>query len=155
MTRQRARPGPAPRTPEQSYLFRIIRCEPSYSMRIRNFPGGKAPLEEYAHPHIIAECQFPKKLVGRETDFVLIGRRSLHEEFGHQATSVGMLRMRGTTSEFLAALPIDVLGHLLTGVMLGGYRFIALHGAPLHRGEADINSMSFENHYEVSELEGG
>ena len=137
---------------QQPYLFKIAQVRPMYGVAVSE---GKARcrVEEFAHPVIVAECQWPRKLAGRETHLSILASRESYPRECPGGYAVGYLTMRGAVSEYLGALPIDGLFHTIQAAMMGGLQFVYLAGDQLHRGVAAIRTMTFYDSFDVAELE--
>lgn len=134
--------------PEQTFLFRLIQVKASYGIS-PNWRGTEKGLSETFHPAFIAERIAPKRCAGRKTEIVLIGKRELQDPARQQAISgMGRLTLRGKTNQFLGAMPMDMLSHLIVGAAQGMYRFITMMGTPLANGHSEISSCYFEWDYE-------
>lgn len=138
--------------PEQSFLFKIGRCEPSYGMGIGRLEKERGRLAEYYQPHFVCECLSPKKFEGQQTRIIILGDRAFDPREVRQATAIGQLTLRGKACSYLGSLPMDMLSHVVTGAILGSYRYIYMSGTPLSRGNSDITSLHFEYDFEPADF---
>jgi hypothetical protein len=138
--------------PEQSYLFQIGRCEPSYGVGIARTNREQGRLAEYYQPQFVCDCLSPKKFKGQQIRATIIGDRDLNAREVRGLTSIGSLTLRGKTCSYLGSLPMDMLSHVVTGVILGSYRYIYMSGTPLSRGHSDITSLHFDFDFEPGDF---
>lgn len=138
--------------PEQSFLFKIGRCEPTYGVGIGRLEKERGRLAEYYQPHFVCECLSPQKFNGQEARVVILGNRDFDPREVRGATSIGSLTLRGKTCSYLGSLPMDMLSHAVTGVILGSYRYIYMSGTPLSRGSSNITSLHFDYDFEPDDF---
>lgn len=153
----KARKRAAPSDAFESYLFRIEGVEPHYSCS----DGSKfqpTAQNEHLHLDVLTVCDSPPKLKGRKARFTVMGDRQLeHDQWMQKSapenhTGVGTLTMRGERSAYLGLIPFDSVWHISAMMISGGFRFIYLHGAAMHRGSARISSISFYREFDLDDV---
>lgn len=135
---------------DQSFLFRIIRCQPNYGMMLN--PMRKGHVAEYFHPRFVCECLWPRKYSGHEYTLVILGDRDFQPKEIRGAQSIGTLILRGKTCSYIGSLELQMLARVVSDVPTGLYRYISMSGSALVRGQSDIRSLFFDYDYEAADF---
>ncbi len=136
--------------PVESYVFEIVRWEPSYGFSVDQNRDREGPYREHTILEIQTSCIYPKKLAGRATHFSLSGRRGclVPPVYRHDPEwvprCVGMLELPPSGGRFYTSVPHDSLPALITPLVHRLYRYILLFGPPLSRGKSLCFSMQLE-----------
>jgi hypothetical protein len=156
MARSARRKGKTPAQEWTSFLFKIERLHSHYSFG-RGHRLTRTAFAEYLHPKIEATCLAPNKFKGRLTEFTLIGDRLLEQDLWMQTRApehegiIGTLTMRGEQSSYLGSLPYDAAWRLSPVILVGGFRYIYLHGSAMYRGTAQIRTIGFYEEFDVED----
>lgn len=132
-----------------SFLFQIEEIDPNYSFGSVTSKYDKEPYSEYAHTAILTRCLVPDNFVGRDTEFTLMGSRSITSQLNSDrpadriAECVGTLTMKNDQRRYLGSMPLDVLLAITPVILNGGLRYIYLSGSALRYGTSRITYMAF------------
>lgn len=132
-----------------SFLFKIEEIDPAYSFGSVATKYDHAPYSEHAHTVILTRCLVPDKFAGQDTEFTLIGYRSIACQLnGSKSTdrisdSVGTLTMRGDRRSYLGSMAFDTLLAIAPVILSGGLQYIYLSGSALRYGTSRITYIAF------------
>lgn len=138
-----------------TYVIEIIDWDFSYMLSVNNnkkFLDG--PYWEHTDLEMRGNIVYPEKLVGKEINVTIMADRmkarimAKPEDYDQfEPKAVGGLTIRGKQSEYLGSVPFDAYQTLCPMLSAGKIKYLVLHGHALYRGDADIRSISFQEHY--------
>ena len=141
----------------ESYVFEIVRWEPTYSLSVDQSRDRTGPFSEHAIIEIYATCLLPRKLAGRTIQLSLAGRRDILSPpvYRHDPEwiphCVGLLELRPSGGSFYASVPHDSLPFLLESLAHRMCRYVLLYGPPLSRGKSLCTSLELERSVDLED----
>lgn len=143
-----------------TYVFEIEDWEFSYSFAVnhnKNIIEG--PFWEHTDLKVKGKLAHPEKLKDKEIEVTIMGSRketrvvNKPEDYDSvEPKAVGTMTIRGKQSELLCWLPFDSFQMLCSMLNAGKIKYLMLHGQALYRGDADIRSVSFQEHFSSEDI---
>ena len=138
-----------------SYVIEIRDWEFSYSFAL---PWRKNAIEEpyweFTDIKVKGKLVHPEKFVDREIDVTVMTDRWKTRVLTKpddcrqfEPKAVGGLTIRGKESNFLGSVPFDAFQMLCSMMNAGKIKYLVLDGQSLYRGDTDIRSMRFQEHF--------
>ena len=141
----------------ESYIFEIVKWEPSYFLTVGDRKHREGPYYEHAGLDIEASCIFPENMKGRAANFHVAGARDCLTPRAYQndpewtPRCVGELELSPSYGRFYTSIPHDSLAVVLSTFAHGLFKFILVYGPTLKRNKSLCSSMHFMQNVNLEE----
>jgi hypothetical protein len=157
MATRRRRRGRPNRAERQSFTGEIDDWEFGYRFSADNMKLFSGAYWEYSALELKATFLEPEKVKGRVCSVVLLGDRRLtnavqNPNSNAKPLGIGTLTVRGSRTEYLGSIPLDVFSSVVSALAAGRLKFMTFSGPPLLRGSSSIDSVGFYRQLSIEEL---